>query len=150
MPIRAALFDLGNSLIAYYQPSDFMPLLRRSLDACRRTLGHPPLSHEAQTALVHKALELNQERADLAVWPLEERLEMLGVPAKEAVFVGDDPVWDIEGADSAGLHPILLTNRAQQTNPTQVNVAGSLPEVLARIDQWNNSTANTGPRRALA
>ena len=62
MPIRAALFDLGNTLVAYYQPSDFMPLLRRSLDACRRTLGHPPLSHEAQTALVHKALELNQER----------------------------------------------------------------------------------------
>jgi putative hydrolase of the HAD superfamily len=247
MPIRAVLFDLGNTLVSYYQPADFMPILRRSLDACLLTLGHSPLGHEAQTALVHRALEMNQERADLAVWPLEERLrvlfshytpdttltdrlcgaflepifatarvsrdalqiltslkrmglktaivsntpwgssghawrselarhglladavvfctdvgwrkphptpfrralEMLDVAAKEAVFVGDDPVWDVEGANSAGVRPILLATRAHPSNPAQVTVAASLPDVLAKIEHWN-STANAGPQPALA
>src|SRR5882724_9188663 len=75
--IRAVLFDLGDTLVSYYQPADFMPVLRRSLNACLLTLGHTPLGREAQTALVHQALEMNQERADLAVWPLEERLRVL-------------------------------------------------------------------------
>jgi putative hydrolase of the HAD superfamily len=247
MPIRAVLFDLGNTLVSYHQPADFMPILRRSLDACLLTLGHGPLDHEARTALVHRALEMNQERADLAVWPLEERLrvlfshyapdttlterlcgaflepifstarvsrdalqvltslkrmgmktaivsntpwgssghvwrselarhglladavvfctdvgwrkphaapfrralEMLDVAAKEAVFVGDDPVWDVEGANGAGVRPILLATRAHQSNPAQVTVAASLPEVLAKIEHWN-STANAGPQPALA
>jgi HAD superfamily hydrolase (TIGR01509 family) len=247
MPIRAVLFDLGNTLVSYYQPADFMPILRRSLDACLLTLGHGPLGREAQTALVHQALEMNQERADLAVWPLEERLrvlfshyapdttlterlcgaflepifstarvsrdalqvltslkrmgmktaivsntpwgssghvwrselarhglladavvfctdvgwrkphaapfrralEMLDVAAKEAVFVGDDPVWDVEGANGAGVRPILLATRAHQSNPAQVTVAASLPEILAKIEHWN-STASAGPQPALA
>lgn len=247
MPIRAVLFDLGNTLVSYYQPADFMPILRRSLQACLSTLGHGPLGREAQTALVHQALELNQERADLAVWPLEERLrvlfshytpdttlterlcgaflgpifstarvsrdalpvlaalkrkgvktaivsntpwgssghawrlelarhgliadaivfctdvgwrkphptpfrralEMLDVAAKEAVFVGDDPVWDVEGANGAGVRPILLATRAHQSNPAQVTVAASLAEVLAKVEHWN-STANAGPQPALA
>jgi putative hydrolase of the HAD superfamily len=253
MPIRAVLFDLGNTLVSYYQPTDFMPTLRRSLDACLLTLGHAPLSREAQTELVHQALDLNQERADLAVWPLEERLrvlfrhytreptidtelaerlsqaflqpifatafvskdalpllmglkrrgvktaivsntpwgssgriwrtelgrhgllaavdaivfcrdvgwrkphpspfrralEMLGVPAKEAAFVGDDPVWDIEGADGAGLLPILLGARPRHSMSARVTVAASLPDVLAKIDQLN-STASTGPQPMLA
>jgi putative hydrolase of the HAD superfamily len=247
MPIRAVLFDLGNTLVSYYQPADFMPILRRSLNACLLTLGHSPLAREAHTALVHRALEMNQERADLAVWPLEERLrvlfshytpdttlterlcgafldpifstarvsrdaipvltslkrkgvktaivsntpwgssghawrselarhglladavvfctdvgwrkphptpfrralEMLDVTAKEAVFVGDDPVWDVEGANGAGVRPILLATRAHQSNPAQVTVAASLPDVLAKIEHWN-STANAGPQPALA
>lgn len=249
MPIRAVLFDLGNTLVSYYQPADFMPILRRSLNGCLSTLGHSPLGREALTALVHQALEMNQERADLAVWPLEERLrvlfshytpdttlterlcgaflepifstarvsrdalpvlaslkrkgvktaivsntpwgssgrtwrselsrhgllaavdavvfctdvgwrkphptpfrralEILGVAAKEAVFVGDDPVWDVEGANGAGVRPILLATRAHQINPAQVTVAASLPEVLAKIELWN-STANAGPQPALA
>jgi putative hydrolase of the HAD superfamily len=248
MLIRAALFDLGNTLVSYYQPSDFMPVLRRSLEACVSVLGHGPLAREEQTALVHQALELNQERADLAVWPLEERLEVLfgryapdpatierlcaaflqpifstarvsdqalpalaslkrmgvktavvsntpwgssgrawrselgrhgllaqldavvfcrdvgwrkphpipfrralevlDIAAGEAVFVGDDPIWDMEGARSAGLRPILLAAQAGQS-PAQVTVATSLADVVVKIDQWN-STASTGPQPALA
>ena len=253
MPIRAVLFDLGNTLVSYYQPAEFMPILRRSLDACLLTLGHTPLNREAQTELVHQALELNQERADLAVWPLEERLrvlfshympgatldassmerlceaflqpifatarvnkdalpvlsglkrrgvktaivsnapwgssgrawrtelarhelfavvdavvfcrdvgwrkphpspfrralEVLGAAAKDAAFVGDDPVWDIEGADGAGLLPILLGGRPHHRIPAKTLIAPSLPDVLSRIDQLN-STANTGPQPILA
>jgi putative hydrolase of the HAD superfamily len=253
MPIRAVLFDLGNTLVSYYPPADFMPILRRSLEACLLTLGHTPLNREAQTELVHQALELNQERADLAVWPLEERLrvlfrhympsvaldstsverlseaflqpifatarvskdalpvltglkrrgvktaivsnapwgssgriwraelaryglvaavdavvfcrdvgwrkphpspfrralEVLGTSAKDAAFVGDDPAWDIEGADGAGLLPILLGGRPKQRMPAKTVIAPSLPDVLFSIDQLN-STANTGPQPILA
>ena len=241
MLILAVLFDLGNTLVSYYQPPDFMPVLRRSLDACLLTLGQNPLPREAQTALVHQALELNQERADLATWPLEERLrmlfrdyapdgamierlcaaflepifataqvssdalpvltglkhmgvktavvsntpwgssgrawrselsrhgllsvldavvfctdvgwrkphpspfrralEMLDTSPQEAVFVGDDPVWDVEGAHSAGLRPILLANHEQTANPAQVTVAASLQEVLVRVGEWKLTCA---------
>jgi putative hydrolase of the HAD superfamily len=237
MRIRAALFDLGNTLVHYYQPADFLPILRRSLAACLLTLGCEPLSREAQTTLLHEALELNQERADLAVWPLEQRLrmlfhnyapdtlmterlsgaflapilataqvnsdalavlaelkrrgvktalvsntpwgssgrawrdelqrhnlldavdavvfcmdvgwrkphptpfrralEMLGASADDAVFVGDDPVWDIQGANAAGLRPILLAGRSPPAPHIDATIAASLREVLVKIDRLN-------------
>jgi len=250
MPIRAVLFDLGDTLVSYYQPSDFMPILRRSLDACLQVLGMGPLHGEARTDLIHQALELYQERADLAVWPLEERLrmlfgphanldtglterlaqaflepifltaqvqhdalpvllglerrgvktaivsntpwgspgriwrselarhelltavdavvfcqdvgwrkphptpfrralEMIGVAAKDAAFVGDNPVWDVEGAESAGLLPILLGGRHPLSMSGRAIIAPTLPDVLATVDQLN-STANTGPQPMLA
>jgi HAD superfamily hydrolase (TIGR01549 family) len=250
MPIRAVLFDLGDTLVSYYQPSDFMPILRRSLDACLQVLGQAPLGGEAWTDLIHQALELNQERADLAVWPLEERLRMLfgryasldtelierlaqaflqpifataqvghdalpvllglkrrgvktgivsntpwgspgrvwrselarhelltavdavvfcqdvgwrkphptpfrraleliGVAAKDAAFVGDNPVWDVEGAESAGLLPILLGGRHPLHMSGRAIIAPTLPDVLVTVDQLN-STANTGPQPMLA
>jgi len=244
MLIRAVLFDLGNTLVSYYQPPEFMPVLRRSLEACLARLGHGPLQREAQTALLHQALELNQERADLAVWPLEERLrvlfghaagdaamlerlcsaflapifstaqvnvealpvltglkqlciktavvsntpwgssgrawraelarhgllaaldavvfctdvgwrkphpapfrralELLDIPAGEAVFVGDDPVWDVDGANGAGLRPILLITQEQQAAAAQITTVRSLLDVLAKVSQWS-STAGAGP-----
>ena len=251
MPIRAVLFDLGDTLVSYYQPQDFLPILRRSLDACLRALGLTPLGGEAQTELLHQALELNQERADLAVWPLEERLrvlfaqyapamdaarverlsqaflepifataqvshdalpvlaglkrrgvktaivsntpwgspgriwrselarhdlltavdavvfcrdvgwrkphptpfrralEMIGVAEKDAAFVGDNPVWDVEGAESAGLLPILLGGRHPLRMSGRAIIAPSLPDVLLTVDQLN-STASTGPQPILA
>jgi len=250
MPIRAVLFDLGDTLVSYYQPPDFMPILRRSLDACLQVLGRAPLDGEAWTDLIHQALELNQERADLAVWPLEERLRMLferyarldtelierlaqaflqpifataqvghdalpvllglkrrgvktgivsntpwgspgrvwrselarhelltavdavvfcqdvgwrkphpapfrraleliGVAATDAAFVGDNPVWDVEGAESAGLLPILLGGRHPLHMSGRAIIAPTLPDVLVTVDQLN-STANTGPQPMLA
>jgi HAD superfamily hydrolase (TIGR01509 family) len=249
MLIRAVIFDLGNTLVSYYPPANFLPVLRRSLEACLVALGHSPLQREAQTTLLHEALELNQERADLAVWPLEERLrvlfnayaapdaamierlasaflepifstaqvnpdalpvltdlkkmgirtavvsntpwgssgrawrselarhglltaldavvfctdvgwrkphpipfrralDLLDISAQEAVFVGDDPVWDVEGAKGAGLRPILLASPEHADTPVQLTVATSLPDVLARVQQWN-STASTGPQPVL-
>ena len=251
MPIRAVLFDLGDTLVSYYQPQDFLPILRRSLDACLHALGQDPLSGEARTDLLHQALELSQERADLAVWPLEERLrmlfgryanldeaglterlvqqflqpifatarvshdalpvlqglgrrgiktgivsntpwgspgrvwrtelarhqlltavdavvfcqdvgfrkpherpfrralEMIGVAPTDAAFVGDNPVWDVEGAESAGLLPILLGGRHPLHMSGRAIIAPALSDILATIDQLN-STASTGPQPMLA
>jgi HAD superfamily hydrolase (TIGR01549 family) len=250
MPIRAVLFDLGDTLVSYYQPQDFLPILRRSLDACLQAVGQGPLSAEARTDLLHQALELNQERADLAVWPLEERLrmlfgryasldgeltgrlvsiflepilasaqvshdalpvlvalgrrgiktgivsntpwgspgriwrselarhqlltavdavvfcqdvgwrkphpapfrralEMIGVAPTDAAFVGDNPVWDVDGAESAGLLPILLGGRHPLHMSGRAIIAPGLSDILAAVDQLN-STASTGPQPMLA
>jgi len=251
MPIRAVLFDLGDTLVSYYQPQDFMPILKRSLEACLGTLGSSPLAGAAQTELLHQALELNQERADLAVWPLEERLrvlfgpyapnldnelierlllaflepilatarvshdalavlaalrrrgirtgivsntpwgspgriwrpelarqgllnavdaivfcrdvgwrkphaipfrralELIGVAAQEAAFVGDNPGWDVDGAESVGMLPILLGGRHPLRMSGRAIIATSLPDVLVAIDQLN-SPASTGPQPILA
>lgn len=250
MPIRAVLFDLSDTLVSYYQPPEFMPLLRRSLDGCLRVLGRTPLGGEARSDLIHQALELYQERADLAVWPLEERLqmlfgpyasldselterlaqaflepifataqvrhdalhvllglerrglktgivsntpwgssgrvwrselerhelltavdavvfcqdvgwrkphptpfrralEMIGVAAKDAAFVGDNPLWDVEGAESAGLLPILLGGNHPLHMSGRAIIVPKLPDVLATVDQLN-STANTGPQPMIA
>jgi FMN phosphatase YigB (HAD superfamily) len=35
-------------------------------------------------------------------------LRLLEVDASDAVFVGDDPRWDVLGAERAGVRPILL------------------------------------------
>jgi HAD superfamily hydrolase (TIGR01549 family) len=41
--------------------------------------------------------------------PFLRALEILNVQAKHAIFVGDDPRWDIEGAQRTGLRPVLLS-----------------------------------------
>jgi putative hydrolase of the HAD superfamily len=41
--------------------------------------------------------------------PFERTLELLGVSADKAIFVGDDPRWDVVGAQRVGLRPILFS-----------------------------------------
>ena len=43
--------------------------------------------------------------------PVRRALALLDVPATEAVFVGDDPRWDVAGAQAAGVRPILLGDK---------------------------------------
>jgi putative hydrolase of the HAD superfamily len=40
--------------------------------------------------------------------PFDRALSILGVTPGEALFVGDDPRWDVIGAQGAGLRPVLL------------------------------------------
>jgi putative hydrolase of the HAD superfamily len=40
--------------------------------------------------------------------PFDRALSLLGVAPNEAIFVGDDPRWDIVGAQGAGIRPVLL------------------------------------------
>ena len=81
--------------------------------------------------------------------PFRRALELIGVAAKDAAFVGDNPVWDVEGAESAGLLPILLGGRHPLHMSGRAIIAPTLPDVLATVDQLN-STANTGPQPMLA
>ena len=42
----------------------------------------------------------------------EHTLAHLGVAAQRALFVGDDPRWDVEGARRMGIAPVLLSDDA--------------------------------------
>jgi hypothetical protein len=59
------------------------------------------------------------------------------VPATEAVFVGDDPRWDIIGAEQTGLRPILLSP-GRKLDTTGCTVIGGLGEVLEVINAAPN------------
>jgi HAD superfamily hydrolase (TIGR01549 family) len=69
--------------------------------------------------------------------PFRLCLEQLGVPAEEAVFVGDDWWIDIRGAQEVGLRPIWLQHRSVTRNWPPVETLApiitsleELPEIL--------------------
>jgi HAD superfamily hydrolase (TIGR01509 family) len=73
--------------------------------------------------------------------PFERALSLLGVRAAEAVFVGDDPRWDIAGAQRVGVRPILLA-------PTRIEgIADTLPiaENLQKVLDYLPSAAIGNP-----
>ena len=76
MPVRAVLFDLGNTLVAYYATGEFPPVLKRCLRECRDVLGWPD-DTTRDTAMFARAMGLNTERPDFAVRGLDERLREL-------------------------------------------------------------------------
>jgi putative hydrolase of the HAD superfamily len=65
--------------------------------------------------------------------PFDRALSLLGVHAQEAVFVGDDPRWDIAGAKQAGIRPILLARTPPLEAARDVPIVESLAEVRTRI-----------------
>jgi HAD superfamily hydrolase (TIGR01509 family) len=64
--------------------------------------------------------------------PIERALSLLGVDAADAVFVGDDPIWDMTGAERAGVRPILLARDGRITT-TGFPVITSLPQLFAHL-----------------
>jgi putative hydrolase of the HAD superfamily len=233
MAVRAALFDLGNTLVGYYRSQEFPSMLRQCLRSTMTAIGLTlPEVDEAQ--LLAHALRLNREREDHAVRPLDSRirallqdhvalsanqladacraflvpifacakldveaprvlaelrrrgmktcivsntpwgspaiawraeldrhglldkvdavvfcvdvgwrkphpapfhraLKDLSVAASEAVFVGDDPRWDVLGAERVGLRPVLLAPDGVPGD-TPYTVIRRLAEVLAAIN----------------
>jgi len=45
--------------------------------------------------------------------PFDQAMALLSIMPSEAVFVGDDPRWDVVGAQNAGLRPVLLRSQAR-------------------------------------
>ncbi len=229
--MRAALFDLGNTLVSYYAAADFPPILRECLRRCFQALGRGWRGDEDE--IFQHALILNTERPDCSVWPLMERLvslfglgvldsanqdaltaaflepifatavvdpdalstlaslradgfataivsntpwgspaarwraelarhglltavdaavfcvdvgfrkphrapferalNLIGARAEEAVFVGDDPRWDVLGARQAGIRPILLAKAMPDVAIDGVLMVESLAEARSRI-----------------
>ena len=62
----------------------------------------------------------------------EEALKRCGARSLEAVFVGDDPRWDIEGATRAGI-PAVLLDRSGCFAGLHSPCAGSLREAIEWI-----------------
>ena len=72
--VRAVLFDLGNTLVAYYRASDFAPILRESIDGvCDFLAERKSIVADRDRAFQH-ALELNTEDPGYRVRPLIGRL----------------------------------------------------------------------------
>jgi putative hydrolase of the HAD superfamily len=66
--------------------------------------------------------------------PFLHTLKKLAIQPSDAVFVGDDPRWDVEGALRAGIRPILIsTDPAEKHGCTIIARLASLldPDVLA-------------------
>ena len=59
-------------------------------------------------------------------------LRKLDVEAGECLFVGDEPVWDIEGAEAAGLRAVLIdrTNRRSSYQGARIQTLEELAKLL--------------------
>jgi len=73
---RAVLFDLGNTLVSYYKPAEFGPILQNIIDDLLRYLARHGRRYDP-AAVLARARALNAERADLCVYPLASRLQEL-------------------------------------------------------------------------
>lgn len=70
------------------------------------------------------------EKPDPRIFELA--LERAGVPATEAVYVGDNPFFDVEPAASIGIHAILLDRRERHPDHAGPRIA-SLAELPAIV-----------------
>lgn len=66
--------------------------------------------------------------------PFDRALALLDVAPSNAIFVGDDPRWDIVGAQNAGVRPVLLASAVAGLEPGHVTIQ-SLGDVLALVDE---------------
>lgn len=70
----AVLFDLGNTLAAYYRRDEFLPILERAITGAREhLLAHGRKVADFQTAM-SRAVAENREAADFRFAPLADRL----------------------------------------------------------------------------
>lgn len=84
---RAVLFDLGNTLVAYYRAEDFAPVLREAIVGISGELQRRGFPQD-RNRLLERARTLNRERDDHRVWPLAERLrEIFGPPASDPALM---------------------------------------------------------------
>lgn len=103
-------------------------------------LGVIGLAHYFQTTL--SAPQLGCAKPGAAIFHLA--CEALQVHPAEALYVGDDPRLDIEGAQRAGLQTMWI-NRFERTLPPNVTPGGSCSG-LFQLEQW--LTGRTHPRPA--
>jgi HAD superfamily hydrolase (TIGR01549 family) len=71
----------------------------------------------------------------------DHALQLLGVQASEAVFVGDNLEADIGGAQNAGVHSVLRIRASQEMETGEHDIildgtVGSFHELLPLLDGW--------------
>lgn len=71
---RAVLFDLGNTLVRYYQRAEFAPLLNRGIAKVAHHLRADGLLRVEGDVIRRRVAEENHEAADFSVRPMEGRL----------------------------------------------------------------------------
>jgi len=73
----ALLFDLGNTLAAYYHKDEFDPILRQAISDVRRELDALGLAHVLLDQALAAALRENSEAPDHRFTPMVARLERI-------------------------------------------------------------------------
>jgi putative hydrolase of the HAD superfamily len=70
------------------------------------------------------------EKPDAAIFRIA--LERAGVPAERSVYVGDNPVFDIEAAREVGMIPVLIDRRGRHpdTEATRITSLDDLPAAI--------------------
>ncbi|MBC8098171.1 MAG: HAD family hydrolase, partial [Armatimonadetes bacterium] len=75
----------------------------------------------------------------------EQALQQLGISADEAIFVGDNPVADIAGAQGAGMRAVLRRKRDRLPTTSSLVIPDamifSLSELPAILDDWFKTEA---------
>ncbi|HET8699672.1 MAG TPA: HAD family hydrolase [Gammaproteobacteria bacterium] len=103
--IDAVLFDLGNTLVAYYKAHEFHPILERCVESVAAEMRRHGRSVDVQSANAH-ARALNRESPDGRVRPLEGRLlEIFGGANR------DLPSHLLDRLSEAFLAPVFATAR---------------------------------------
>ncbi len=83
--VSAVLFDLGNTLAAYYRRDEFQPILERAVDNVLAELRVRGVETVDRDAALASAVAENREADDFRVIPMTERLvRIFGVPARDA------------------------------------------------------------------
>ncbi len=73
----AVLFDLGNTLAAFYHTSEFLPNLAQAIGAVRAELTRRGLCRVSQAAAMAAAIAENCEAADYRMTPMTDRFERI-------------------------------------------------------------------------
>jgi putative hydrolase of the HAD superfamily len=86
----AVLFDLGNTLAAYYRADEFGPILEQIVGDLHRTLTERGLTAVSGEAALASAIAENREAPDHRFMPMAERLERIfGVPLAHDADLAD-------------------------------------------------------------
>jgi putative hydrolase of the HAD superfamily len=136
MPIRAVLFDLGNTLVSYYRVDEFPAILRQCLGACRAELK-PDARMAPDPELFNLALALNQEASDHVVRPLTERLGVLFPECRADAHA-------MERLSAAFLRPIFATARIDPDAIPVLETLRARGHSLAIVSNtpWGSSATN--------
>jgi len=139
--VDAVLFDLGNTLVAYYKAEEFLPILHECIVAASDVLTQhsthnrrPPNIEQ----LYERAKAFNRERPDGRVWPLEERLAEIFAHADGAA----PPDALLDQMSGRFLEPIFAT---ANLNPDAVPVLTKVRELGLKSAIVSNSPWGSSP-----
>lgn len=77
--------------------------------------------------------------------------ESMGVAPSEAVYVGDDPLLDVEGAQRAGLRGVWMNREGLRPNRTMPGhiAPDAVCKNMAALERWLCTTSGTGDRSPI-
>ncbi len=105
-----------------------------SYDHIVEILNRVTIAHYFDSVLVSSREKIRKPNPVI----FEKALQSLGASANSAVFVGDDPQVDIQGAKSVGMKTILLADRkteAKRLNDSDTKTVEQVAEILGHIEK---------------